>query len=68
MQLAALFGVYALSLLAVLLFASPAAIFAPADSRLADGTGDLALAGASRSHCSALGYVWGERRLASGRA
>ncbi len=35
MQLAALFGVYALSLIAVLLFASPVSFFAPAGSGLA---------------------------------
>ena len=63
MQLAALFGVYALSLLAVILFASPLAIFAPRDSRLGGGRGAVALA------CAFLlllgvGYVWGERRLA----
>jgi apolipoprotein N-acyltransferase len=37
LQLAALFGVYALSLLAVIVFASPAAIFAPEGSGLAGG-------------------------------
>jgi len=63
MQLAALFGVYALSLLAVILFASPLAIFAPRDSRLGGGRGAVALA------CAFLlllgvGYVWGKRRLA----
>ena len=45
MQLAALLGVYALSLLAVLLFASPAALFAPRGSRLGGGIGSAALAG-----------------------
>ena len=66
MQLAALFGVYALSLLAVLLFASPLAIFAPRDSRLGGGKGGIALA-CTLLLLLGLGYVWGERRLA-GRA
>jgi len=64
MQLAALFGVYALSLLAVLLFTSPAAIFAPAGTRLAGGKGTAALA-ALLVLLFGVGYVWGERRLAS---
>jgi apolipoprotein N-acyltransferase len=63
MQLAALFGVYALSLLAVILFASPLAIFAPRDSRLGGGRGAVALACAFVLLLG-LGYVWGERRLA----
>jgi apolipoprotein N-acyltransferase len=66
MQLAALFGVYALSLLAVLLFASPAAIFAPAGSRLGGGRGGAALA-AVLMVLLALGYVWGERRLTAAK-
>jgi apolipoprotein N-acyltransferase len=64
MQLAALFGVYALSLFAVLLFASPAAITAPAGTRLAGGRGTTALA-ALCVVLLALGYAWGERRLAA---
>jgi apolipoprotein N-acyltransferase len=64
MQTAAIFGVYALSLLAVLLFASPFAIWAPLGSGLArpKGTALLALA------CSvalALGVAWGAARLES---
>ena len=63
MQLAAVFGVYALSLLAVLLFASPLAIFAPEGSGLAQrkGAGLLALV---LLLAFLLGIVWGERRLA----
>ena len=60
MQLAAIFGVYALSLLAVLLFASPFAIWAPQGSGLArpKGTALLTLA-----FCIALALaaVWGQR-------
>jgi apolipoprotein N-acyltransferase len=63
MQLAALFGVYALSLMAVLLFASPAAIWAPAGSNLAGRRGTAALA-FLLVLLLGLGYVWGERRLA----
>ena len=63
MQLASLLGVYALSLLAVLLFASPFAIVAPKDSGLAGGKGGVALVGALLLLLG-LGYGWGERRLA----
>jgi apolipoprotein N-acyltransferase len=61
MQLAALLGVYALSLVAVVLFAAPAAIFSP-DGERSRGTAVLAgfllvLLG--------LGYFWGDRRLAA---
>jgi apolipoprotein N-acyltransferase len=63
MQLAALFGVYALSLIAVLVFASPAAISAPLGSNLAGGTGALALASILLVLLG-LGALWGERRLA----
>jgi apolipoprotein N-acyltransferase len=62
MQLAALLGVYALSLLAVLLFASPAAIFAPIGSRLAGGKGGAALALVLITLLG-LGYLWGKHRL-----
>jgi apolipoprotein N-acyltransferase len=63
MQLASLFGVYALNLLAVLLFASPAAIAAPEGSNLSGGSGGVALAALLLLLLGA-GYVWGERRLA----
>lgn len=63
MQLAALFGVYALSLLAVILFAAPAAIFAPAGTNLAGRTGTTALA-LTCLVLLGLGFAWGERRLA----
>jgi apolipoprotein N-acyltransferase len=63
MQLASLFGVYALSLLAVLLFASPAAITALDGSNLQSGKGGVALA-AVLLLLLGVGYVWGERRLA----
>ena len=62
MQLAALFGVYALSLFAVLLFAAPATIFAPSQSGLAKGRGTFALA-ALLLVLLVAGYGWGERRL-----
>ncbi len=62
MQLAALLGVYALSLLAVLLFASPAAMVAPAGSQLGGGKGTVALA-LLLVALLGLGYGWGERRL-----
>ena len=63
MQLASLFGVYALSLLAVLLFTSPAVITAPDGSNLQSGKGGVALA-AVLLLLLGVGYVWGERRLA----
>jgi apolipoprotein N-acyltransferase len=63
MQLAAIFGVYALSLLAVLLFASPFGIWAPEGSGLArpKSGGVLALL---LLLALTLGTVWGEWRLA----
>jgi apolipoprotein N-acyltransferase len=64
MQLAALFGVYALSLLAVLIFASPAAIFAPKGSGLAAPKSAAAMT-VFLLLTLALGYAWGERRLAA---
>jgi apolipoprotein N-acyltransferase len=62
MQLASLFGVYAMSLLAVLLFAAPATIFAPSQSGLAKGRGTFGLA-ALLLVLLVAGYGWGERRL-----
>ena len=64
MQLASLVGVCALSLLAVILFAAPAALFAPARSGLAGGKGTAALA-LLFVLLLGLGFVWGERRLAA---
>lgn len=64
MQLASLFGVYALSLLAVLLFASPAAFSAPSGSQLAGRWPTAALA-VLMLGALGLGHVWGERRLTS---
>jgi apolipoprotein N-acyltransferase len=63
MQIASLFGVYALSLLAALLFATPAAIVAPRDSGLAGGKGAITLA-ASLLLLLGAGTYWGEQRLA----
>jgi apolipoprotein N-acyltransferase len=61
MQVAALLGVYALSLVAVALFAAPAAIWSastpPSKSAAALAVCLLAALG--------LGYVWGDRRLAA---
>lgn len=64
MQLASLFGVYALSLLAVMLFTAPAAVFAPHGSGLTGGRWTAALA-LSLVALLGLGYLWGERRLAA---
>ena len=64
MQLASLFGVYALSLLAVLLFVSPAAIFAPAGSPDAGSRATILLAGVLFIALG-IGGLWGERRLAT---
>ncbi|HET9573667.1 MAG TPA: apolipoprotein N-acyltransferase [Methyloceanibacter sp.] len=62
MQLASLFGVYALSLLAVLLFASPASIITPSGSPPA-GRSTVFLAGLLLIALGA-GDLWGEQRLA----
>lgn len=64
MQLASLFGVYSLSLLAVVLFAAPAAMFAPAGAGLAGRKSTAALA-LLFVLLFGLAYVWGERRLAA---
>ena len=67
MQLASLFGVYALSLLAVLLFAAPAAIFAPSQSGLARGARHLRARRASPR--SARGRLWvGRAQAERGRS
>jgi len=60
MQLAALLGVYALSLVAVLLFTAPAAIWSGAGT----SKGTATLAGVLLVLLG-LGYVWGDRRLAA---
>jgi len=62
MQLSALFGAYALSLLAVLLLASPFAVWAPRASGLARPKSAAALALAFLVALGA-GALWGERRL-----
>lgn len=64
MQLASVFGVYALSLLAVIVFAGPAALTAPAGSGLAGGRATAAFV-ASSLLLLGLGYFWGEGRLAA---
>jgi len=61
MQLAALLGVYALSVVAILLFAAPAAIWSVAR---APSKGTAALA-AILLIALGLGALWGERRLAA---
>ena len=67
MQVAAIFGVYALSLLAVLLFASPFAIWAPQGSGLARPRATALL---TLGFCTllALGAAWGAARLQSADA
>lgn len=67
MQAASIFGVYALSLLALLLFASLFAIWAPLGSGLARPT-STALVTFFFSVVLALGAMWGEERLASAGA
>jgi apolipoprotein N-acyltransferase len=62
MQLSALFGAYALSLLAVLLFAAPFAVWAPRASALARPKSAAALAFVLLVALGA-GALWGERRL-----
>jgi apolipoprotein N-acyltransferase len=64
MQLAALVGIYALSLVAVLLFASPFAIWAPAGSGLARRNASMLLTLVLLVAYLA-GFVWGDRRLAA---
>jgi apolipoprotein N-acyltransferase len=64
MQMASILGVYALSLLAVLLFGSPAAILAPGGSGLAARKPGLALAGLLLAALGA-GYLWGAQRIAN---
>lgn len=61
MQLASLLGVYALSLVAVLLFTAPAAIWS---ARQAPSKGAAALA-ALLLVALGLGYLWGDDRLAT---
>ncbi len=61
MQIAALLGVYALSLVAVALFAAPAAIWSASEP---PSKGAAALA-VCLLVALALGYVWGDRRLAA---
>jgi apolipoprotein N-acyltransferase len=63
MQAASIFGVYALSLLAVLLFASPLAIWAPEGSGLARPKG-TALVTLLFSVTLAVGALWGQARIA----
>jgi apolipoprotein N-acyltransferase len=67
MQAASIFGVYALSLLALLLFASPFAIWAPQGSGLARPI-STALVTLFFSLALAAGAMWGEARLASAGA
>jgi apolipoprotein N-acyltransferase len=67
MQAAAIFGVYALSLLAVLFFASPFAIWAPNGSGLARPKA-TALLTLSFAVALALGAAWGAARLQSAEA
>jgi apolipoprotein N-acyltransferase len=64
MQAASIFGVYALSLLAILLFASPFAIWAPQGSGLARPIA-TALLTLLFALALAAGAMWGEARLAS---
>ena len=61
MQLAALCGVYALSLIAILLFAAPAAIWSPAQGR-SNATAAIAIL---LLVALGAGIVWGDRRLAA---
>ena len=67
MQAASIFGVYALSLLAVLLFASPFAIWAPEGSGLARPKG-TALVTLLFAVALAVGALWGQARLARANA
>ena len=67
MQAASIFGVYALSLLALLLFASPFAIWAPQGSGFARPI-STALLTLFLSVALAAGAMWGEARLANAGA
>jgi apolipoprotein N-acyltransferase len=67
MQAASIFGVYALSLLALLLFASLFAIWAPQDSGLARPI-STALVTLFLSLALAAGAMWGEARLTNAGA
>jgi len=67
MQAASIFGVYALSLLAVLLFASPFAIWAPEGSGLARPKG-TALVTLLFAVALAVGALWGQARLTRANA
>jgi apolipoprotein N-acyltransferase len=67
MQVASIFGVYALSLLALLLFASPFAIWAPQGSGLARPIA-TALLTLIFSLALVAGAMWGEARLANASA
>jgi apolipoprotein N-acyltransferase len=67
MQVASVFGVYGLSLLAVLLFASPFAVWAPQGSGLARPKG-MVLVTLLLLVALAVGTVWGEARLGSADA
>ena len=67
MQVGAIFGVYALSLLAVLLFAAPFAIWAPQGSGLARPKA-TALVALGFTVALALGAAWGAARLESAEA
>ncbi|MGH6865716.1 MAG: apolipoprotein N-acyltransferase [Methyloceanibacter sp.] len=64
MQFSALLGVYALSFVAVLLFAAPASVWAPEGSRPTSRRASAALAAVLLA-IFGLGYLWGQNRLAT---